>query len=283
MKEPCEEAVTTLWRRGNEALQRAMAALVGLFDGREPASIGEGRLPTAISTGLPALDDALVIGGYPRGRLSEIAGPESCGKTTLALHAVAHAQECDETAAWLDIDGGLDIRYARALGVRVDELLMSRPAFGEQGLQIACILAGAGGVDVLVIDSVAALVPRSELGRDLDGRYDDRCSMLRRWFPLLTRCARAGDTAVLLLERLVGSGSSSSSLERSVTGGSLQEACASLRLALEPRRYLASGSHIAGTEVEIFITKSVFGYGRREVCQVLRFGDGFLSQPRLDI
>jgi recombination protein RecA len=116
-----------------------------------------------ISTGSLALDHALGIGGVPRGRVVEIFGPESSGKTTLALHIIAEAQEKDGMAAFIDAEHALDLAYARRLGVNVDELLVSQPDSGEQALDIAEILVRSGAMDVLVIDSVAALVPRAEI------------------------------------------------------------------------------------------------------------------------
>ena len=120
------------------------------------------RLPS-ISTGALSLDIALGIGGVPRGRVVEIFGPESSGKTTLALHVVAEAQRNGGIAAFIDAEHALDPVYAKALGVDVDELLISQPDTGEQALEIADILIRSGALDVVVIDSVAALVPRAEI------------------------------------------------------------------------------------------------------------------------
>ncbi|HJO86405.1 MAG TPA: ATPase domain-containing protein, partial [Rhodospirillales bacterium] len=117
----------------------------------------------AISTGSLGLDIALGIGGLPKGRVIEIYGPESSGKTTLSLHAVAEAQKVDGTCAFIDAEHALDPGYAQKLGVNVEELLISQPDAGEQALEIADTLVRSGAIDVLVIDSVAALVPRAEL------------------------------------------------------------------------------------------------------------------------
>jgi recombination protein RecA len=117
----------------------------------------------AISTGSISLDIALGVGGLPRGRIIEIYGPESSGKTTLALHAIAQAQKASGICAFVDAEHALDVGYARRLGVRTDDLLISQPDTGEQALEIAETLVRSGAIDVLVIDSVAALVPRAEL------------------------------------------------------------------------------------------------------------------------
>ena len=118
---------------------------------------------STVSSGSLALDDALGVGGYPRGRIVEIYGPESSGKTTVALHAVAEVQKQGGTAAYIDAENALDPVYAEHLGVNIDDLLLSQPDTGEQGLEIADALVSSGAIDILVIDSVAALVPRAEI------------------------------------------------------------------------------------------------------------------------
>src|SRR5216684_8918978 len=121
-------------------------------------------LPVAvISTGSISLDNALGVGGLPRGRVAEIFGPESSGKTTLALQVIAEAQKAGGTAAFIDAEHALDLTYAKKLGVQVDDLLVSQPDTGEQALEIAETLVRSGAIDVIVVDSVAALVPRAEI------------------------------------------------------------------------------------------------------------------------
>ena len=123
----------------------------------------ETELVPAVPTGALSLDIALGVGGLPRGRVSEIYGPESSGKTTLALHVIAEAQKRGGTAAFIDAEHALDTNYAERLGVNIDDLLVSQPDFGEQALEIAEILIRSNGVDIIVIDSVAALVPKAEI------------------------------------------------------------------------------------------------------------------------
>ncbi|MCW5208058.1 recombinase RecA, partial [Desulfobulbus sp. US2] len=124
----------------------------------------------AISTGTLGIDIALGVGGLPRGRMTEIYGPESSGKTTLALHVIAEAQRAGGNAAFIDAEHALDVDYAERLGVDVENLLVSQPDFGEQALEICEVLMRSGGLDVIVIDSVAALVPRAEI----DGNVGDQ-------------------------------------------------------------------------------------------------------------
>lgn len=128
----------------------------------------------SVPSGSLALDVALGIGGYPRGRIIEVYGPESSGKTTVALHAIAAVQEEGGVAAFIDAEHALDPKYARALGVDVDELLLSQPDTGEQALEITDALVASGAIDIIVVDSVAALVPRAEI----DGEMGDALSLI---------------------------------------------------------------------------------------------------------
>jgi len=132
---------------------------------KEGASIGEGV--QVVSTGSIGLDIALGVGGYPRGRIIEIYGPESSGKTTLSLHAIAQVQKGGGVAAFIDAEHALDPTYARKLGVKTDELLVSQPDYGEQALEIADMLVRSGAVELVVVDSVAALVPKAEIEGDM--------------------------------------------------------------------------------------------------------------------
>jgi len=122
---------------------------------------------STVSSGSLALDEALGVGGFPRGRIVEVYGPESSGKTTLALHAVAEVQKQGGTAAYIDAENAMDPKYATALGVNIDDLLLSQPDTGEQGLEIADALISSGAVDIVVVDSVAALVPKAEIDGDI--------------------------------------------------------------------------------------------------------------------
>ena len=148
-----------------KALDEALKKIERNFGKGSVMKLGE-KVDTKISTvpsGSLALDVALGVGGYPRGRIIEVYGPESSGKTTVALHAIAEVQKKGGVAAFIDAEHALDPKYAAALGVDIDELLLSQPDTGEQGLEIADALVSSGAVDIVVIDSVAALVPRAEI------------------------------------------------------------------------------------------------------------------------
>ena len=153
-----KEAITNIEK------QFGKGAIMALGDGRaEPVAV--------ISTGCPSLNDALGCGGYPRGRIVEIYGPESSGKTTLTLHAIAECQRAGGVAAFIDAEHALDVQYAKALGVDIEQLLVSQPDTGEQALEIAETLVRSGAVDLVVIDSVAALVPQSEIEGDMGDQH----------------------------------------------------------------------------------------------------------------
>src|SRR5690606_23876427 len=126
---------------------------------------------STISSGSLAVDYALGVGGFPRGRVVEIFGPESSGKTTLTLHIIAEAQKAGGFAASIDAEHAMDATYARALGVDIDNLLISQPDFGEQALDIAASLAGTGSIDLIVVDSVAALVPKAEIEGEMGDNF----------------------------------------------------------------------------------------------------------------
>ena len=154
-----------------KAIELAVASIEKEYGKGSIMRLKEGEMLTpdvpAIPTGSIGLDIALGIGGYPRGRIIEIYGPESSGKTTLTLHAIASAQKAGGVAAFIDAEHALDPAYARKLGVKTDELLVSQPDFGEQALEIADMLVRSGAVDIIVVDSVAALVPKAEIEGDM--------------------------------------------------------------------------------------------------------------------
>ena len=145
--------------------QFGKGAIMALGDDEETEPV------SAIPTGSLALDLATGVGGYPRGRVIEVYGPESSGKTTLALHAIAEAQRAGGVAAFIDAEHALDVAYARGIGVETDKLLVSQPDTGEQALDIAEMLVRSGAVDLVVVDSVAALTPKAELEGDMGDQH----------------------------------------------------------------------------------------------------------------
>src|SRR5512133_39580 len=157
----------------------------------------------AVSTGSLSLDIALGVGGFPRGRIIEIYGPESSGKTTLALHAIAEAQKKGGIAAFVDAEHALDVGYARKLGVRTDDLLISQPDTGEQALEIAETLVRSGAVDVLVVDSVAALVPKAELEGEMgDAHMGVQARLMSQALRKLTGTISKSSTIVIFINQI---------------------------------------------------------------------------------
>ena len=158
---------------------------------------------SAISTGSISLDIALGVGGVPRGRIIEIYGPESSGKTTLSLHIVAEAQKRGGVAGYIDAEHAMDIGYARKLGVRTDDLLLSQPDTGEQGLEIAEMLVRSGAIDVLVIDSVAALVPKAELEGEMgDSHMGLQARLMSQALRKLTGTVAKSQTCLIFINQI---------------------------------------------------------------------------------
>ncbi|MGQ9670061.1 MAG: recombinase RecA, partial [Desulfosoma sp.] len=156
-----------------------------------------------ISTGCLSLDLALGIGGIPRGRIVEIYGPESSGKTTLALHVIAEAQKKGGLAAFIDAEHALDVHYARKLGVKVDDLLISQPDYGEQALEIAEILVRSNAIDVIVIDSVAALVPKAEIDGEMgDPHVGLQARLMSQALRKLTAAISKSQTSVIFINQI---------------------------------------------------------------------------------
>src|SRR5499425_3151482 len=157
----------------------------------------------AISSGSISLDAALGIGGFPRGRVIEIFGPESSGKTTLALHAIAEAQKLGGTAAFVDAEHALDANYARKLGVDVENLLVSQPDSGEQALEIAEVLIRSGAIDIVVVDSVAALVPRAELEGEMgEAQMGLQARLMSQALRKLTGIVSKSKTCLIFINQL---------------------------------------------------------------------------------
>lgn len=212
-----------------------------------------------IPTGSISLDVALGIGGVPRGAISEIFGPEACGKTTLAQHIIAEAQNQGGTGAFIDMEHALDPNYARACGVDVENLLLAQPATGEQALDIAETLAQSGAVDVIVIDSVAALVPRAELQGEMGAAHTGLIARLMS--PALRKISRAiegRDTAVVFTNQIRDRISSKHAKTETTTGGRALKFHAAVRMALHTVEAIQAGSKIIGNRTSIKIAKNQF-------------------------
>jgi len=210
-----------------------------------------------IPTGAINLDAATGVGGIPRGRVTEIYGPESSGKTTLCLHVVANAQKTGGTAAFIDAEHALDIEYARKLGVDVDKLLISQPDTGEQALEICEILVRSGAVDVIVIDSVAALVPKAEIEGDMgDSHVGLQARLMSQALRKLTGAIARSKTSVIFINQLREKIGVMFGSPETTTGGKALKFYASLRLDIRRLGPVKEKEDVIGSHVRVKVVKN---------------------------
>src|SRR5919197_1987486 len=211
----------------------------------------------AISTGSVSLDLALGVGGIPRGRIVEIYGPESSGKTTLTLHMVAEAQKAGGVAAFIDAEHALDVGYARKLGVRTEDLLISQPDNGEQALEIADTLVRSGAIDVLVIDSVAALVPRAEIEGDMgDPQMGLQARLMSQALRKLTATISKSRTIVVFINQIRMKIGILFGNPETTTGGNALKFYASLRLDIRRLGAIKNGEQAVGNRTRVKVVKT---------------------------
>jgi recombination protein RecA len=211
----------------------------------------------AISTGSLALDLALGVGGVPRGRVLEIYGPESSGKTTLALHIAAEAQAKDGMVAFIDAEHALDVGYARNLGVDVDSLLVSQPDTGEQALDIAEILVRSGAIDVLVIDSVAALVPRAEIEGEMgDHHVGLQARLMSQALRKLTAAINKSNTCVIFINQIRMKIGVMFGNPETTTGGNALKFYATQRLDIRRIGAIKEGDQVVGNRTRVKVVKN---------------------------
>ncbi len=212
---------------------------------------------SAISTGSLGLDLALGIGGLPRGRVVEIFGPESSGKTTLTLHTVAEAQKAGGTAAFIDAEHALDLKYARVLGVKTDDLLLSQPDAGEQALDITEMLVRSGAVDIVVIDSVAALVPRSEIEGEMgDPQMGAQARLMSQALRKLTAAIAKSNTMVIFINQIRMKIGVMFGSPETTTGGNALKFYTSVRLDIRRIETIKDGQTVMGNRVRVKVVKN---------------------------
>jgi recombination protein RecA len=218
----------------------------------------EGRAPVeVIPTGSIALDVALGIGGLPRGRIIEVFGPESSGKTTIALHAVANAQRAGGIAAFIDAEHALDPDYAKALGVDTDALLVSQPDTGEQALEIADMLIRSGALDVVVIDSVAALVPRAEIEGEMgDAHVGLQARLMSQALRKITGALSSSGTTAIFINQLREKVGVFFGSPETTTGGKALKFYASVRLDIRRIETLKDGVDAVGNRTRVKVVKN---------------------------
>ena len=210
-----------------------------------------------ISTGSPSLDIALGIGGLPKGRIVEIYGPESSGKTTLSLHAVAECQRKGGVAAFIDAEHALDVSYAKKLGVSVEELLVSQPDTGEQALEIADMLVRSGAVDIVVVDSVAALVPKAEIEGEMgDQHVGLQARLMSQALRKLTAATARNNTCVAFINQLRQKIGVVYGNPETTTGGNALKFYASVRLDVRRIGALKAGDEVQGNRTRVKVVKN---------------------------